>query len=78
MSMTPALSIGIFVRSPGTPADAHAFTFGPPLQGTDDETLRDLGKFTDIGATHLELAAPGELAAAFERLARVVENAASI
>jgi len=75
---TLARSIGIFVRPPGTPADVHTFTFGPPLEGTDDDILSALERFADIGATQVELAVPGDLAAAFERLARVVEKAASI
>ena len=75
---TLARSVGIFVRPQSTPEDAHTFTFGPPLAGTDHETLRRFERFADIGVTHLELAVPGDLAPAFERLAGVVEKADSI
>ncbi len=75
---TLARSIGIFVRPSGTPDDAHTFTFGPPLGGTDDDILRGLERFADIGATHLELAVPGDMAPAIERLSGVVEKAAAI
>ncbi len=75
---TLARSVGIFVRPQSTPEDAHTFTFGPPLAGTDDEILRGFERFADIGVTHLELAVPGDLAPAFERLAGVVEKADSI
>jgi alkanesulfonate monooxygenase SsuD/methylene tetrahydromethanopterin reductase-like flavin-dependent oxidoreductase (luciferase family) len=69
-------SIGIFVRPPGTPDNVPPP--GPSLEGTADDTLSELERFADIGATHVEIMVPGDMADAFERLAPVVERAASI
>ncbi len=69
-------SVGIFLRPPGTSADVSEL--GPSLAGSEDEILTALEQFAAIGATHVEFWVPGDIASGLERLAGVVEKAASI
>jgi alkanesulfonate monooxygenase SsuD/methylene tetrahydromethanopterin reductase-like flavin-dependent oxidoreductase (luciferase family) len=69
-------SVGIYVRPPGTPAEVS--DLGPSLGGSEDDILIALEQFAAIGATHVEFWLPGDIASGLERLAGVVEKAASI
>jgi alkanesulfonate monooxygenase SsuD/methylene tetrahydromethanopterin reductase-like flavin-dependent oxidoreductase (luciferase family) len=69
-------SIGIFVRPPDTPTDLP--TLGPSLDGSEDDIVSGIEQFVAIGATHVEMMIPGDMASGFERLAGVVEKVASI
>jgi alkanesulfonate monooxygenase SsuD/methylene tetrahydromethanopterin reductase-like flavin-dependent oxidoreductase (luciferase family) len=73
---TLSRSIGIGVRPPGTPEDVAPL--GPSLEGTEEDIVRSLQKFAAVGATHVEIVVPGDMASGFERLAGVVAAVASI
>jgi alkanesulfonate monooxygenase SsuD/methylene tetrahydromethanopterin reductase-like flavin-dependent oxidoreductase (luciferase family) len=65
-------SIGVFVRSPETPADT--VPLGPAIEGSQDDIVRAVEQFATIGATRVEMWVAGDIVSGFERLAGVVER----